>query len=276
MRATLAASFALGLLWAAACSAQPWAIATADDSELTHRIADDLRQRLARIERLPGPVTIAIGPAALRDVSARLTDGVVISAYTSRQVWQSLLPKQSRASFTALYAEPAPEDQLELVRLLYKRPVKIVALTSGDRTALAALLPGVEVQAFGEGGDINHALERIAHAEVLLAWPDGAVFNNANVRNILLSAYRNGQGVIGFSADMVRSGALATTWSDVEDINAQLVDMVDAYAATGRAPAPQFPRYFRTAINEGLARSLRVPVDESVRRFARRPQAVMP
>lgn len=276
MRARLAASLALGLLWASTCVAQPWAIATADDSEATRRIADDLRQRLARIEHLPGPVTIAIGPAALRDVSHRITDGVVISAYTSSQVWQSLVPRWPRASFTALYADPAPADQLELVRLLYKRPVNVVALTSGRPGRLAALLPGVDVQAFGDGDDINRTLERIAHAEVLLAWPDGAVFNNANVRNILLSAYRNGQGVIGFSADMVRTGALATTWSGVEDINVQLVEMVDAYARTGRVPHPQFPRYFRTAVNEGLARSLRVPVDDDARRFARRPAGGTP
>lgn len=276
MRARLVAFLALWLLCAAARAAQPWAIATSDESELTRRIVDDLRKRLATIESLPGPVTIAIGPAALRDAARRITSGVVISAYTSSEVWQSVAPAYSPAGFTAVYANPGPSDQLELVRLLYRRPVKVVTLASAQREQLARLLPGVAVEPFDERGNLNRTLERIAHAEVLLAWPDRTVFNNANVRNILLSAYRNGQGVIGFSADMVRAGALATTWSSIEDINTQVVEMVGEYAASGRVPAPQFPRYFRTAINEGLARSLRVPVDDTVRGFSRRPAGATP
>jgi hypothetical protein len=34
-------------------------------------------------------------------------------------------------------------------------------------------------------------------------------------------------------------------------------------------PPPQFPRYFRTAVNEGVARSLDVKLSDDVRHFAR-------
>jgi ABC-type uncharacterized transport system substrate-binding protein len=70
---------------------------------------------------------------------------------------------------------------------------------------------------------------------------------------------------------MVKSGALATTYSDIEDIDTQLAEMLAAYAASGETPAPQFPRYFKTIINEGVARSLNVPLDDYARRFSRRP-----
>jgi hypothetical protein len=41
--------------------------------------------------------------------------------------------------------------------------------------------------------------------------------------------------------------------------------------AGGELAPPQFPRYFRTIVNEGVARSLDLIVSDEVRSFARRP-----
>jgi ABC-type uncharacterized transport system substrate-binding protein len=178
---------------------------------------------------------------------------------------------------TAVYAEPAPADQLRLVELLFRRPVRIAAILGPDTAFLKPALAGAaEVQDFAPGEDINRALNRIAQAEVLLALPDSSVFNAENIRNILLSTYRHKQAVIGFSSDMVKVGALASTYSEIEDINAQVAEMAASYVASGELPAPQFPRYFRTVVNEGVARSLGVTVTEAARSFARRAPARTP
>jgi ABC-type uncharacterized transport system substrate-binding protein len=97
------------------------------------------------------------------------------------------------------------------------------------------------------------------------------VYSAENFRNILLSTYRHNQSVIGFSADMVRAGALATTYSNIEHINAHVADIAHDFVLTGELGAPQFPRYFRTAINEGVARSLQVTVSDEARKFGREP-----
>jgi ABC-type uncharacterized transport system substrate-binding protein len=68
---------------------------------------------------------------------------------------------------------------------------------------------------------------------------------------------------------MVKAGALATTYSEVEDINAQVAEIVASYVSGGELPAPEFPRYFHTIVNEGVARSLDVEVPDNVRKFAR-------
>jgi ABC-type uncharacterized transport system substrate-binding protein len=70
---------------------------------------------------------------------------------------------------------------------------------------------------------------------------------------------------------MVKAGALAATYSEIEDINTQVTEMAVRYAATGQLPGPQFPRYFRTIVNEPIARALGVRVDDTVRHFSRRP-----
>ena len=269
-------------------------ILTGDDSEVTRRIAEDLYKRLVptfagfrtELGQSRRMLYVAIGPAALRDAVARRCDCVIISAFTSSQVWRALTAKTPAARaglITAVYAEPAPADQLRLAALLYGRPVRVGAILGEDTTFLRPELePEVEVQPFALGDDINHTLNRMTRSEVLLAMPDGDVYNPENVRNILLSTYRRKQGVIGFSADMVKVGALATTYSEIEDINTQVAEIAAAFVVTGNLPPPQFPRYFRTVVNEGVARSLDVRVTDNARRFSNLPaklvarQAVKP
>lgn len=271
-------------------------IVAADDSAVTRRITEDLVKRLVPIfgkfrtelAQRRRTLYVAIGPSALRDVAARRCDCVVVSAFTSSQVYRAiagkLAPAQA-AAITAVYAEPAPADQLRLAALLYRRPVRVAALLGADTAFLKPALASEKVTVLdagqGDNGggnsggksgeDINDLLNRIAQTDALLALPDAAIYNAENFRNILLSTYRHKQGVIGFSADMVKAGALGTTYSDVEDINTQVAEIAAAYVAGGQLPAPQFPRYFRTIVNEGVAKSLDVTVDDAARHFARRP-----
>ncbi len=262
-------------------------IVTGDDSRVTHLIAEDLQKRLAplftgfRAEGQKRPMFyVTIGPVALRTVGARKCDCVMVAAYTSSQVWRAVtgaLPPARTMSMTAIYAEPAPADQMRLIELLYKRPVRVSAIVSSDTGFLKPTLQSIaEIEHYEAGEDINGVLNRIAKTEVLLAMPDRSVYNTENVRNILLSTYRHNQGVIGFSADMVKAGALASTYSDIEHINAQVADVAADFIATGELAPPQFPRYFSTLINEGVARSLDVVVDEPARKFARRPPVRRP
>ncbi|MFC5459387.1 hypothetical protein [Massilia niabensis] len=260
-------------------------IVTGDDSSVTARIAEDLYKRLVptfagfrtELAQRRRMVYVAIGPIALREVAGRRCDCVVIAAFTSSQVWQSVvdkLPPARAKAMTAVYAEPAPADQLRLAALLYRRPVRAAAILGPETGFLLPhlvphLLGQAEIVHAPSGADMSDVLARIGRSEVLLALPDSAVYNPENIRNILLSTYRRKQGVIGFSSDMVKVGALATTYSEVEDINAQVAEMAARFVATGELPPPQFPRYFRTAINEGVARSLDIAVSDEARRFAR-------
>jgi hypothetical protein len=257
-------------------------IVPADDTVVTQRIVDDLSRRLVPIfsgfrtelAQRRRMLYVAIGPAALRQVAARECDCVVISAFTSSQVFRAIvaaLPPARAGAITAVYAEPAPADQLRLVSLLYRRPAQVAAILGADTAFLKPALAadGVSVLDAAAGDDINRLLNQIAQTDVLLALPDRAVYNTDNFRNILLSTYRHKQGVIGFSGDMVKAGALATTYSDIEDIDAQVTEIAASYVAGGALAAPQFPRYFRTVVNEGVARSLDVDVSDAARNFSR-------
>jgi ABC-type uncharacterized transport system substrate-binding protein len=265
-------------------------IVTGDDSTVTRRIAEDLYKRLVplfgnfrtELAQKRRMVYVTIGPVALRNVASRKCDCVVIAAFTSSQVWRAVtteLPEARLAGMTAIYAEPAPHEQLRLISLLYKRPVRVAAIVSRETGFLKPLLNGavaVEIEDYSAGDDINYALNRVGQAQVLLAMPDRTVYSTENFRNILLSTYRHNQAVIGFSADMVRAGALATTYSDIEHINAHVADLAADFINTGELAPPQFPRYFRTIINEGVAKSLQVSISAEARKFGREPQTRRP
>ncbi|HEU4372480.1 MAG TPA: hypothetical protein VFS02_03270 [Telluria sp.] len=285
-----AALLALALLAVAPAHAEQvhgfrFHIVTGDDSALTRRIADDLYKRLVPLSAMfrtelaqrRRMVYIAIGPVALRDVAGRKDDSVVVSAFTSSQVWRAIAAGATparAAAMTAVYAEPAPADQLRLAALLYRHNVSVAAILGPDTGYLKPVLRGLAtVEELAPGDDINRVLNRIAPNEVLLAMPDSAVYNAENIRNILLSTYRHKQGVIGFSADMVKAGALASTYSDIEDINAQVAELAEAFVASGELAPPQFPRYFSTIVNEGVARSLDIDVDDAARKFAHHAKA---
>jgi hypothetical protein len=258
---------------------------TGDDSALTQRITEDLYKRLVPIfatfrtelAQRRRMLYVAIGPAALREVASKRCDCVVISAFTSSQVYRAIMARAAHggahpAASTAVYAEPAPSDQLRLAALLYRRPVRLAAILGTDTAFLRPVLEADKVAVLdADGEDINRLLNQIAQTDVLLALPDSTVYTTESIRNILLSTYRHKQGVIGFSGDMVKAGALATTYSEIEDIDAQVAEIAAAYVAGGELAPPQFPRYFRTIVNEGVARSLDLTVGDEVRNFARRP-----
>ena len=283
MRALLAL-----VLASAACSAfatdgaaTRFEIITGDGSDVTQRISTDLWRRLSPLfdpaTQRRKKLCIAVGPAALREAANRAGECVLLGAYTSSPVWRAMAGHLPAAQATAVYAEPSPAEQLQLVSLLYRRPARVAAIVGPDTAFLRPVLStGAELYEFKRGDDINRVLNRMSQAAVLLATPDSAVYTPENFRNILLSSYRHNQGVIGFSADMVKAGALASTYSDIEDINAQVAEVAAAYAASGVLAPAQFPRYFRTIINEPVARSLNIKLDGDARGFARRPAKAAP
>jgi ABC-type uncharacterized transport system substrate-binding protein len=262
-------------------------IATADDGETTRRVVDDLRRRLPRAVVSDSKTSstrrgliIAVGPAALKSVFAAGGSNPVISIFTSSQVYHSIVESagERRPQSTAIYAEPGPAAQLRLIRALFKQPVKTAVVLGGRtrflepffrRAAEASRIP-LTIDTLELSESINVTLSRTSDARVVIAVPDSLVYTSENLRTVLLTTYHNAQAVIGFSAALVRAGAMATTYSEVDDINAQLAELVAEYTG-GDLPDPQFPKYFRTLINEDVARSLDIVVDEAARNFAHRP-----
>lgn len=265
-------------------------IVVADDSDATKRIIESLQKRLpgasvlnetSALSKRRGLSYIAVGPVALRYLLTKEVEGPIISAFTSSQAYRSILDAAPKhiGGLTAIYAEPSPADQMRLIAAIYKHRVNVAVLLSERTAYLAPMLRSAAavasldlmIEHVGNEENLNHALNQISRASAILAIPDTGIYSPESIRNVLITSYRHNQAVVGFSAGLVKAGALATCYSSIDDIVAQIVEIFDELAATGRLPVPQYPKYFSTVINESVARSLDLIVDDEVKKLARKP-----
>jgi ABC-type uncharacterized transport system substrate-binding protein len=259
------------------------------DSERQQAIVQAMRARFARMQLSADPgrsaaagrptAYIAVGPAALQAAIAARLDAPLISTFASRQSFVRATEKAAAGTrVTAIHAEPSPAQQMRLISALYNRTVVVGALISEQSRYMVPLLQraaqeyrlDLSLAQPDPGVSLSRNLLRLASATVLLIFPDTSLYTPESLRELLEATYRRRQPVIGFSEALVSAGTLASAYTGIEDTMAQLQPIVAAIA-DGRLPEPQYPRYWRVAVNDSVARSLDVVVDGTVRQMGERP-----
>lgn len=264
-------------------------VITADDSPATRQIVQGLLRRYPSLQSSSDPRTFAarkgpsvyltVGPAALSAAVGADLDGPIVSAFTSSSIYNEIVGQsRRRTGITAIYAEASPIHQLRLTSQLYGRRVTVGVLMSQNTEYLEPIIRqgarssnlDIEFSRLEPGDNVLRALTRLGMSAAILAVPDPLIYTPANLRNILESTYRRNQPVIGFATALVAAGTMATAYSTIDDVVAQLDEVLEA-AAAGRTPEPQFPRYWRVAINENVARSLNIVITDEIRALGDRP-----
>lgn len=222
---------------------------------------------------------ITLGAEALgATLSARL-DAPVISLLASRQTYERALALHPADGLrSGIYAEPDPRSQFRLIASIYKRSVTVGTLLSpstshlepGLRDAASANRLRLEAVRVDTGASLSRSLNRFDAATAVLIQPDSDLYTPASLRELLESTYRRRMPVIGFSPTLVSAGTLASAYSSVEDTLAQLDGLIDSLAAR-RPVAPRYPVFWRVAINENVARSLDIVIDDAIRSMGDRP-----
>lgn len=222
---------------------------------------------------------VALGAEALQAALGAPLDAPVVSLFASRQAFERATRQGSpNPGATAIHAEPSPDQQMRLIASLYKRQVVVGMLISPQAAQLEPLLRqaasdnGLRLQAVHvePGAGLTRSLNRLGSVTVLLIQPDSTLFTQASLRELLESTYRRRLPVIGFSAELVRAGTLASAHSSIDDTLEQLGRLLDPIAA-GQLPPPRYPSYWRVAVNDNVARSLDIVVDDETRRLGARP-----
>lgn len=228
-------------------------------------------------------VYVATNADALRTALAAGSALPLVSLFSSSESYWSALQEsgkhRSRGQITGIFAEASPLHQLQLIARIYERKVSVgVLLTEATahvepvlRQAARETDLELQVERVAPNTDVLQALMRVSTANVLLAIPDRSLYTAANLRDILESTYRRGQPMIGFSTSMVAAGTLAAAYSSVDDTVAQLGEVIDLLQS-GRLPEPQYPKYWRIAINESVARSLNIVINDTARGLGNRPR----
>lgn len=225
-------------------------------------------------------VHVALGPRALALAADVEPGSTVVSLLVSRQGYERAAPELSARGIrsTAIHAEASPLQQMRLIGAMWRRTLSVGVLVSPASEALlpelrqAAEATGLELEPVGASPAtaLSRSLQKLRRAEVLLIFPDAALYTPSSLRELLEATYRRRLPVVGFSPSLVRAGTLATACAAPAGIVAQLGGVLGAIAA-GRLPAATYPRYWRVVVNDSVARSLDVVVDESVRQLGESP-----
>ena len=187
-----------------------------------------------------------------------------------------------RPLISALYLDQPFARQLRLVRLALPKRTRVGMVLGPDSqkheralrsSAVAAgIVPHVEKINDEKQlvGALHHVLD---NADVLLAVPDALVFNRHTVQNVLLTTYRLGKPVVGYSRAYVTAGALLAVYSTPAQIGRQIGEELRAMQNKTGQPLPEagYPRYFSVEVNERVARSLDIETgraEELARRLA--------
>lgn len=198
---------------------------------------------------------VLAGPQA---VSGWRGKQLAVAVFTSRKVVQQYKSKLA----SAIFIEPPLTRQIRLATTILgeDKPFGILVadLAPWHQTVKAVKeIANVRWYAISEYQNLNRALvELLRNNEALIGVYDPKLYSSANIKNILITAYRQNKPLIGPSSAYIKAGALATTYSDIPDVAKRLSEILQQGLETGSWPEPDFNHYFNVRYNEQVGRSL--------------------
>ena len=220
---------------------------------------------------------VAVGSTALRDMQDLFADDptppLLLAVLIPRLAFERLAdPSRLRAGqISAVFLDQPPARQMELARLAIPSLRALGVLLGGESRAAAAALEkaarerGFELLARQVVGDgLFPALQALLpEVDGLLAVPDPLVFNSQTATNILAATYRRRIPLIGFSPAYARAGALVSLYSSPDQIGVRGGEVLRQAFSSRILPPPQWPRDFVVRVNQDVARSLGLSIEEA-------------
>jgi putative tryptophan/tyrosine transport system substrate-binding protein len=232
-------------------------------------------------------VWLTLGSDALSRALQRDGRPQVVAALIPRQSFDRIVKAAPRAtsSVVAVYLDQPLGRQVDLLHLALPNVQKVGALwgpeSNSQQAELQAALQARNMQlvsgSFTAGNSLFSALRPVLEdAQALLAVADPEVYNGSTVSNILLATYRAQLPVMAFSPAYAKAGALLALYSTPRQIGTQAASLVRQQLAGTAGVVSQYPVDFSVAINEHVAKSLELNLDETallarLRRLERRP-----
>ena len=188
--------------------------------------------------------------AAQKSAASRSISAIYLDQPWDRRLdfLQATLPERRRIG---LLHSPSTRIDLEQLRQ---------NVTKRGGALVAQPVPAVE--------GLFTSLESVLNdSNVLFAIPDGVIYSNSNIRNILLTSYRHSVPLIGLSQSYVTAGALCAIFSTPKQLAEQTSSAVSLFARTRRLQEPRYPDAYTIALNQQVARSMGIelPAAEAIR-----------
>lgn len=222
-------------------------------------------------------LTVAIGTRALETALTQPSDGPVLALLVPRLAYERLA--SGRRQVSALYLEQPLTRQLQLLGLALPG-LKMAGATLGPASRglqaelqSAAKESGIPVNTalIDQGSDLYASLTELAKdSQAFLLLPDPVVVRRGALQNFFLHTYRLKKPVLGYSAPLVKSGALLGLYATPTQLGEEAAGWIRESWSRGafHLGAPRYPQRFTTGINRAVARSLEIdlPSEEALSR----------
>lgn len=222
----------------------------------------------------PGHLWVAVGTGAMQALAQRNPPQAILNVLVPRAAFEKIARQGGRYAdprrYSAIFLDQPWGRQFALIRLALPEFNRVGILLGPDSADLAPALRGaarasgltaVIAQVDNEAELLPALKKLLGECDALLAVPDPLLYNRNTAQTILLTTYRHRVPLFGFSPSYVKAGALAAVYSQPEQIGKQAAEAVRQFAEQ-RAPQPQAPRYFSVGVNQQVARSLELELDD--------------
>lgn len=169
---------------------------------------------------------------------------------------------------TSIYIEPPISRQLKLANLLIPGSKKIGLLVSDeqDKASVFSQLSDAEkgilkVVSIAEYDNINQALfHALKGTRLLLGHYNSDIYNAKNIKNILITSYRQRKVLIGPSRAYLKAGSFSTTFSNLSHIANRIVEVVEHHKTSAQWLKAGYNPHYRILFNAQVARSLNIRI----------------
>lgn len=222
----------------------------------------------------PGQLWVAVGTGAMQALAKRNPPQAILNVLVPRAAFEKIAKQGGRFAdhrrYSAIFLDQPWGRQFALIRLALPKLNRVGILLGPDSADLAPALRGAAKAAgltaltaqVDNETELLPALKKLLdECDVLLAVPDPLLYNRNTAQTILLTTYRHRIPLFGFSPSYVKAGALAAVYSLPEQIGRQTAETVRHFAEQ-RPFQPQAPRYFSVGVNQQVARSLELELDD--------------
>jgi ABC-type uncharacterized transport system substrate-binding protein len=229
---------------------------------------------LARLADAKPVVVVTCGATATLLALESIPKTPVVFCTVPNALDTSFLAQESphRKRIAGTTTDVAPQEQVEWIHKLCPNLKNLGVLQSArSKRTMEAIRPasaakGIAVVAIDAGKDeFPKSIELLSSkgCEGVLMLPDAGVYNSANVQRLLLWGIRQKKPVFAFSSNIVKAGAFAGQYPDMQASTLQLVDLVDRIVKGGDAGkiGLEYPRKIDTAINERIADMIGISID---------------
>lgn len=213
------------------------------------------------------PLRIAVGRGGLERALATPSEQPLLAVFVWSSSYYALVEQTpSKAPVSAVFADPDPIVQLELAKAFSGNKEKVAVLVNNPRSpaALRVQQSAMRVESLvSDRKNLFKSLRQVtANSTLFLAIPDPVLFNGETSGSVIETLFEQRKAVIGYSPGFVKAGALASVYSEPEELTRQIREALVGFKESQRLPPERFPRYFKLVVNERVARWLNYSVPD--------------